>query len=112
MADPPEDENDTSPERAIQTTILQAAVLGALQIVVPTGEEVERTISQAIVDLINRNRPRVESEIFPLPKLGTILARMNVSTQWAYSIPRPCLYFKGLCSVFHRSSAPFLRALL
>ena len=81
-ADPPEEEIETPPERVIKTTSVARAALGALQIEVPTGEEVERSISQALVDLINRNRPRDEPMILSLPKLGAILTRMKVSTQW------------------------------
>ena len=69
-------------ERVIQTTSVVRAVLGALQIEIPTGEEVEGSISRALVDLINRNRQRDEPVIFSLPKLGAIAARFNVSVQW------------------------------
>ena len=77
-----EKEEETAPERVIRTTSVARAALGALQIEAPTGEEVERHISQALVDLINRNRQRDEPGISALPKLGTILARLNILTQW------------------------------
>ena len=76
-ADPPEDV-----ERVVRTTNTCRVVFAALKIELPPGEEIERTVTTTLLDLINRNRGGEEQSLTTLPRAGNILARVNTAVQW------------------------------